>query len=151
MPTTFTPIKSASTHCICCDPSHKWAPIPAQQCQEKKEAQQEKQQEIDNAVNEGYSYTIAKANDLAECFDQKPCYFLDIFFQGGTRMVNHHSKVNAHNTFKSLKAQELHKGYFIFLVVHDDVDTHFSLDGHPTRLIRLQDEYKEEYEALTKE
>ncbi|KAF8222542.1 hypothetical protein L208DRAFT_1186164, partial [Tricholoma matsutake] len=94
---------------------------------------QEKQQEIDNAVNEGYSYTIAKANDLAECFDQKPCYFLDIFFQGGTRMVNHHSKVNAHNTFKSLKAQELHK------------------DGHPTRLIRLQDEYKEEYEALTKE
>jgi DNA-directed RNA polymerase subunit H (RpoH/RPB5) len=25
------------------------------------------------------------------------------------------------------------------------------LDGHPTRLIRLQDEYKDEYEALTKE
>jgi hypothetical protein len=26
-----------------------------------------------------------------------------------------------------------------------------SVEGHPTRLIKLQDEYKDEYKALTKE
>jgi hypothetical protein len=42
-------------------------------------------------------------------FDKKPHYFLDLFFQGGSHMVNHHEKVNAYNTFKSLKAAQLHE------------------------------------------
>jgi hypothetical protein len=114
MPPVLTTNKSASLHCVCHDPPHKLAPIPAQQRQEKKEACEEKQQAIDDAVGKWYSYTIAKANDLAQHFDKKPCYFLDIFFQGGAQMVNHHSKVNAHNAFKSMKAQELHEGDFFF-------------------------------------
>jgi hypothetical protein len=113
MPTNFTTIKSASTHRIRHDPSYKRASIPAQQQQEKREARQEKQQAIDDAVSKWYSYTIAKADDLAERFNKKPRYFLDIFFQGGAQMVNHHSKVNAFNVFKSTKAQELNEGNFI--------------------------------------
>ncbi|KAF8231537.1 hypothetical protein L208DRAFT_1205075, partial [Tricholoma matsutake] len=94
---------------------------------------QEKQQAIDDAVSKWYLYTITKANDLAHRFNKKPWYFLNVFFEGSAHMVNHHSKVNAHNMFKSIKAQELHK------------------DGHPLRLIKLQDKYKEEYENLTRE
>jgi hypothetical protein len=115
MPTTFATIKSASTCCVRHYGYHKLAPIPAQQRQEKKEACEEKQQAIDDTVGEWYSYTIVKANDLAQRFDKKPRYFLDIFFQGGARMVNHHSKVNVHNAFKSMKAQELHEGLLLIL------------------------------------
>lgn len=42
----------------------------------------------------------------------------------------------------------------IFLLCSaSSADTHqsSSLEGHPTKLIKLQDEYKDEYEALTKE
>ena len=112
MPATFATIKAASAHRVRHDTTLKSAPIPAQQRQEKLEARQEKQQAIDDAVAEWFSYTIAKAEDLAQRFDKKPRYFLDIFFQGGARMVNHHSKVNAYNAFKSLKAQELNDGDF---------------------------------------
>ena len=115
MPPTFTTIKSASARHVHHHPAHKSVPIPAQQCQEKEEARQEKQQAIDDAVSKWYLYTITKANDLAHRFNKKPWYFLDIFFQGGAHMVNHHSKVNTHNMFKSIKAQELHEGKFIFL------------------------------------
>ena len=38
-----------------------------------------------------------------------------------------------------------------FFVVHADTHGHSSLDGHPTKLIKLQDDFKDEYEALTKE
>ena len=115
MPTNFATIKSASIRRVRHDPSYRWAPIPAQQQREKRDARQEKQQAINDAVSEWYLYMIAKANDLAERFNKKPRYFLDIFFQGGARMVNHHLKVNAYNTFKTMKAQELHKGKFISL------------------------------------
>ena len=120
MPTTFATIKAASTQRVRHDSSRKPAPIPAQQRQEKLEVRQEKQQAIDEVVGEWFSYTVAKANDLAQRFNKKPRYFLDIFFQGGAQMVNHHSKVNAHNAFKSLKAQELNDGDFFFpLVMHE--------------------------------
>jgi hypothetical protein len=152
MPPTFSTIKSASTCHVHHHPASKRAPIPAQQHQEKKEACEEKQQAIDDAIGEWYSYTIAKANDLAERFNKKPQYFLDIFFQGGTRMVNHHSKVNVHNTFKSFKAQELHDSNLPWSCIHADTHYHHSWsDGHCMKLTMLQDEYKDEYEALTKE
>jgi hypothetical protein len=60
MPATFATIKSASTWCVRHDTTHKAAPIPAQQRQEKVEAHQEKQQAIDDAVSEWFSYTMAK-------------------------------------------------------------------------------------------
>jgi UDP-N-acetyl-D-mannosaminuronic acid transferase (WecB/TagA/CpsF family) len=53
--------------------------------------------------------------------NKKPQYFLDVFFQGGAKMVNHHSKTNAYNTFKSLKATELNEGFFYYLMACIDV------------------------------
>ncbi|KAJ7623106.1 hypothetical protein DFH06DRAFT_1142892 [Mycena polygramma] len=58
--------------------------------------------------------------------------FLDIFFQGGAHMVNHHEKTNPYNAFKAEKAAERREAG----------DT-------PLKGKTLHDEYKDEYEALT--
>lgn len=71
---------------------------------------------IDAAVDEWFESTTAKANELAELFNKKPRYFLNIFFHGGARMVHHHEKVNAHNAFVSLKAQEPRDGMSLALL-----------------------------------
>jgi hypothetical protein len=81
-------------------------PIPSHQQKEKVAERQKRQKEIDEAVSEWYTYTLAKADELGNRFDKKPRYFLDIFFQGGAKMVTHHSNTNAYNAFKSLKATE---------------------------------------------
>ena len=85
----------------------KSVPLTSKQKTEKRAQREENQTAIDTAVDEWFSSTTAKANELAERFNKKPRYFLDIFFHGGARMVYHHEKVNAHNAFVSLKAQEL--------------------------------------------
>ena len=84
--------------------------LTSNQKREKKAQREENQAAIDIAVDEWFSSTTAKANELAERFNKKPRYFLDIFFHGGARMVYHHEKVNPHNAFMSMKAQELRDG-----------------------------------------
>lgn len=92
-------------------PTHKLPSIPSQQRKEKLAACQEKQWLIDDAVSEWYTYMLAKANNLGKCFNKKPGYFLNIFFQGAAKMVNHHQKTNACNAFISLKAADLNEGF----------------------------------------
>jgi hypothetical protein len=95
---------------------HNSAPLTSKQKKEKRVQREENQEAIDAAVDEWFTSTTAKANELAGKFNKKPRYFLDIFFHGGARMVHHHEKVNPHNAFISLKAQELREGtqyYFI--------------------------------------
>jgi hypothetical protein len=53
-----------------------------------------------------------KADNLGKRFNKKPWYFLDIFFQGGAKMVTHNNKMNTFNAFKSLKAVELNEGIY---------------------------------------
>jgi hypothetical protein len=102
-------INAASSTRIC-HTKHKSAPLTAKQKKDKAIQREENQAAIDAAVDEWFESTMAKANELAERFDKKPRYFLDIFFHGGALMVHHHEKVNAHNAFVSLKAQELRDG-----------------------------------------
>jgi hypothetical protein len=94
--------------------ARKPPPIPSQQRKEKLAACQENQRLIDDVVSEWYTYTLAKADDLGKRFNKKPRYFLNIFFQGGAKMVNHQEKTNAYNAFKSLKAADLNKGLYLF-------------------------------------
>ena len=94
-------------------PAQKPPPIPNQQRKEKVAKCQENQWQIDEAAAEWYAYTLAKADDLGKRFNKKPRYFLDIIFQGGTKMVTHNNKTNAFNAFKSLKAMELNDGKYI--------------------------------------
>ena len=88
----------------------KSTPLTSKQKKEKRVLHEENQAIIDAAIDKWFSSTMAKANELAVQFNKKPCYFLDIFFHGGARMVHHHEKVNPHNAFMSLKAQELRDG-----------------------------------------
>ena len=53
------------------------------------------------------------ATDLARRFNKKPRYFLDLFFQNGVHLVHKKTKVNAHNAFISMKAQELRDSVFL--------------------------------------
>ena len=107
MPST---IKSASTHRVRSTQSTKAPPIPGWQRAEKAIKHDRVQQEIDEAVDEWFTHTNSLANTLAERFNKKPRYFLDIFFHGGARMLNHHEKINPKNAFVALKAQELRDG-----------------------------------------
>jgi hypothetical protein len=110
MPVVLSTVKSVSAPRQRNPPAQKAPPIPTQQRKEKLAERQERQRQIDDAVSEWYSYTLAKADELGKRFDKKPRYFLDIFFQGGAKMVNHHHKTNAYNAFKSIKAAELNDG-----------------------------------------
>lgn len=107
MSTAFTTIRTVSAPRHRAAPSTKRAPVPAQQRKERKERHEKQQAEINAAVGEWYSYTLAKASSLGEQFGKKPRYFLDLFFQNGARMVHQRENVNAYNVFKSVKAMEL--------------------------------------------
>ena len=93
----------------------KSAPLTSKERKEKAVQREENQAAIDAAVEEWFSMTTLKANELAARFNKKPRHFLDIFFHGGARMVHHHEKVNPHNVFMSMKAQELREGKFNIL------------------------------------
>jgi len=86
-------------------------------------------------------------NQLAERFSKKPRYFLDIFFSGGARMVTHHDKINTHNAFTSLKAQEICDGekylcsYFLLLLT-----SIFISEGYVMSLLDIQATYQDEYD-----
>jgi hypothetical protein len=114
MPPTLSTVKTVSAPRQRKLPAQKPPLIPSQQHREKLAVCQETQRLIDDAVSEWYTYTLAKANNLGKRFNKKPRYFLNIFFQGGVKMVNHHHKTNAYNVFKSLKAADLNKGFFSY-------------------------------------
>ncbi|KAJ6626528.1 hypothetical protein B0H10DRAFT_1746922, partial [Mycena sp. CBHHK59/15] len=79
---------------------------PHSRPRQKREERQSRQAKMDEAIGEWFAQTQATAEALAVRFHVKPRYFLDIFFQGGARMVHHHEKINPYNTFKALKAEE---------------------------------------------
>ena len=106
----FATIQSASAPRLRKATLHKSAPVPTHLRKEKAAARAEKQAAIDEAIGEWYSYTLAKADELAERFHKKPQYFMDFFFQGGAHMVTHQEKINPYNAFMSLKAQEINAG-----------------------------------------
>jgi hypothetical protein len=110
------------------------------------------QEEIDIAVNEWLDSTHKLSKDLGERFNKKPRYFLDIFFSGGVRMVHQQEKVNPHNAFNSLKAQELRDGEKILFILLT-IATNFIvlIEGHVMSLLDIQATYKEEYNALDEE
>ncbi|KAF7341569.1 hypothetical protein MSAN_02053800 [Mycena sanguinolenta] len=131
MPTTFKTIQAVSAPRARASAPAR-APLTAEEKKEKRDERAEKQENIDRDVAEWFSYTEAKAIELAKKYDKRPRYFLDIFFQGGAHMVNHQEKVNPYNAFKAEKAAQR----------REDGETGMKVQ-------ELHEEYKEEYEALT--
>ena len=83
---------------------------PKKQSREANAKHQEQREEIKAAVDEWYSYTVAKIDELANRFDKKPRYFYEYFFQGGAKMIFQRAKINPHNAFMSMKAADLRAG-----------------------------------------
>lgn len=83
------------------------APLTSAQRKERSTASHKRQEEIDDAVRDWKSTTLTLATDLARRFNKKPRYFLNLFFQNGIHLVHKQVKVNPHNAFLSMKAQEL--------------------------------------------
>ncbi|KAJ7867128.1 P-loop containing nucleoside triphosphate hydrolase protein [Mycena leptocephala] len=83
------------------------APLTQEERKEKNEASPQRQSEINDAVQSWLNETFELAALLAAKFDKKQRYFLDQFFQGGTRMVHQQMETNLYNAFKSEKAAEL--------------------------------------------
>ena len=108
MPSTKSYAKS-----LCLLSSHKWhtiswrAPLTDAQRKERSAASQKCQEEIDEAVRDWKATTLTLVMDMARRFNKKPWYFLNLFFQGGIHLVHKQTKVNPHNAFLSMKAQEL--------------------------------------------
>ncbi|KAF8874789.1 hypothetical protein BD779DRAFT_1423976, partial [Infundibulicybe gibba] len=121
--------------------SNKSAPTPAPQRKEKAAERQVRQREIDAAVREWFASTLSRADDLAQRFNKKPQHFLDLFFQGGAHMINHRSKTNPFNAFKSAKAKEINAA----------TDYTIATGTGSMNLLEIQDEYQDEYNALSKE
>jgi hypothetical protein len=88
----------------------KRAPLTTHQRAQRRLAHANKQDSIDAAVNSWLSSTIALADELAQRFEKKPRYFLDLFFHGGARMVYKRKKANPWSAFLSLKAKEVNSG-----------------------------------------
>ena len=73
--------------------------------------------EIKDAVHKWKAYTLTLATDLGRHFNKKPRYFLELFFQGDVHLSTKQGKVNAHNAFLAVKAQELHLSMFFFCAI----------------------------------
>ena len=106
----FATIQSTSAPRLWKATLHKSTPVPTHLRKEKATACVEKQVAINKAIGKWYSYTLTKADELAERFHKKPRYFMDFFFQGGAHMVIYWEKINPYNVFMSLKAQEINAG-----------------------------------------
>ncbi|KAJ6447919.1 hypothetical protein C8R45DRAFT_1115608 [Mycena sanguinolenta] len=107
-----------------------YAPTGAER-QEKQHAAAETKAEMDAACAEVHTYLRNKALELAERFQKKERYFLNIFYQAGARMVNVQEKTNPYNAFKSEKAAQL--------------------QGRTLKAPELHTEFHHEYEAMTAE
>ena len=88
----------------------KQAPLTAHQRALKAATRAQRQSTLDEAVGEWYSATLIKAEQLAKKFDKKPHFFLELFFQGGARMVQKRKKVNPWNAWISLQAEIANAG-----------------------------------------
>jgi hypothetical protein len=91
----------------------KAIPMSAELRKEKREAHDETARAIAADVDEWFSFTMAKIEELAEKYCKKPRYFQDLFFQGGARLV-HQRPTSAWNAFVSKKADEVNEGRLFF-------------------------------------
>ena len=93
-----------------------------------------RQAEIEDAVHEWKAYTLTLATDLGQCFNKKPRYFLDLFFQGSVHLATKQGKVNAHNAFLAMKAQELRLSMFFLCCFKGELTEMQIVKHQPSRL-----------------
>ncbi|KAJ7278163.1 hypothetical protein C8J57DRAFT_1059900 [Mycena rebaudengoi] len=133
MPLAYATIAAASNSRLRPTKAAPHAPLTQDERKKKQADREDRKNDIDEAVGEWFSQTMATAEALAARFDMKPRYFLDRFFQGGARMINHQEKINPYNAFKNAKAAEARE------------------QGESKRVPQLHSDHIEEYRNLTDE
>ena len=92
-------------------------PLTDLQRKERASTNSLRQTQINEAVEAWKQSTLKTAADLANRFDKKERYFLDLFFQAGTHLVHQQKKINAYNAYLHMKAEEMrdrkHSTFFI--------------------------------------
>ncbi|KAF9048995.1 hypothetical protein BJ165DRAFT_1311016, partial [Panaeolus papilionaceus] len=117
-----------------CNPTNTTrAPLTQQQKKEKKAEAGERREELDAAVNAWFEKALEHADELAERFNKRPRYFLDIFFSSGARMLSQQTKTNPHKVFLHFKSEEARD------------------DGRALGLMKVQQMHQEEYNKMTQE
>jgi hypothetical protein len=106
-------ISAATPHVRFTEPK-KRAQLSPEDRKDRQEARADKQALIDSAVTEWFSNTMALAEELATRHKLKPQYFLDLFFQGGARMIHQQKKVNPYTAFKAEKSAECRERTYTF-------------------------------------
>jgi hypothetical protein len=107
----------------------KSAPVPTAQRKAKAEELENRRDEMDEAVQVWFAYMLVTANELAQRFNKKPRYFLDLFFNGGAHTVHEQKKINSYNAFIAMKAEELRAGmlffsFFTFMTLNTNCNNH---------------------------
>ncbi|KAJ7815434.1 hypothetical protein B0H14DRAFT_2847772 [Mycena olivaceomarginata] len=119
MPLAGLTISAATPHVRFTEPK-KRAQLSPEDRKDRQEARADKQALIDSA-------------ELGTRHKLKPQYFLDLFFQGGARMIHQQKKVNPYTAFKAEKAAECRER------------------GESKKVPELHEEYFDEYKNLTDE
>ncbi|KAL0567628.1 hypothetical protein V5O48_014361 [Marasmius crinis-equi] len=90
-----------------------------------------KNEAIKSEVEQWLKDTLQKADDMVKLYGRSRRYLLDMFFQGGVKLVRPRNKPNAYNAFKWWKSRENRE------------------EGGPSLDVEELDEaYREEYEDL---
>ncbi|KAJ7797420.1 hypothetical protein B0H14DRAFT_2911503, partial [Mycena olivaceomarginata] len=115
MPLAGLTISTATPHVRFTEPK-KRAQLSPEDRKDRQEARADKQALIDSAVTEWFNNTMALAEELGTRHKLKPQYFLDLFFQGGARMIHQQKKAEkaaeCRERGESKKVPELHEEYF---------------------------------------
>ncbi|KAJ7743530.1 hypothetical protein B0H14DRAFT_2987477, partial [Mycena olivaceomarginata] len=116
---------------------HKRAQLSPEDRKDRQEARADKQALIDSAVTEWFNNTMALAEELATRHKLKPQYFLNLFFQGGARMIHQQKKAEksaeCRERGESKKVPELHEEYFDDKTLSDRYT-----ESHGSRTLKLR-------------
>jgi len=99
-------------------PTTKAVPLTAEKKKEKKRAHDENAKALAADIDEWFSATMAKAEELAEKYNKKTRYILDHFFHGGARLVHERPGASSWNAFLSKKNDEVNGGTSVLAFVN---------------------------------
>ncbi|KAF8326485.1 hypothetical protein F5887DRAFT_1197076 [Amanita rubescens] len=84
-----------------------YIPVPPEQRAQRRETNRERREEVNAAIIAWETYTLSKAEELAERFKRRPRYFLDLFYQSTSRLASRHEKANGFNLYKRKRIAEM--------------------------------------------
>ncbi len=127
-----------------------YIPVPPEQRAQRRETNRECREEVNATIIAWETYTLSKAEELAERFKRRPRYFLDLFYQSTSRLASRHEKANGFNLYKRKRTAEMRERTSPSDRCQFDLLMHNTV-GITTNLIEIQPTLVEEWNAMTPE